>query len=110
MMVMRDIELYAPKKGMQITPLENKDGYLLESKDFYFTVKHNDKPKGYLLLIKEKDNSDYEKNILCKTQKGVIAEIEKILGDAVKENSEFKDLMHKIADENDEIFKQLKDK
>lgn len=78
---MRNIELYAPKKGIQITPLENRDGHLLETKDFYFTVKYNNKPKGFLLIIKEKDNSNNEATILCKTQKSVIEEIEKVLGD-----------------------------
>lgn len=76
---MRSIEIYAPKKHMYITPLDNRKGYLIESKKFDFTVKHNDKPKGFLLLIKEKDNTDNEKSILCKTQKAVIEEIEKLL-------------------------------
>lgn len=76
---MRIIEIYAPKKGLYITPLENRDGYLLESKKFDFIVKKNDKPKGFLLITKEKENSGNETSILCKTQKAVTDEIDKIL-------------------------------
>lgn len=76
---MRSIEIYAVKKHMYITPLNNREGYFIESKKFDFIVKYNDKPKGFLLITKEKDNSGNETSILCKTQKAVTDEIDKIL-------------------------------
>ena len=74
---MRSIEIYAVKKHMYITPLDNREGYFIESKKFDFIVKYNDKPKGFLLTVIEKYKSDNETSILFKTQKAVIEKIDK---------------------------------
>lgn len=76
---MRSIEIYAVKKNMYITPLDNREGYFIESKKFDFIVKYNDKPKGFLLTVIEKYKSDNETSILFKTQKAVIEKIDKVL-------------------------------
>lgn len=64
---------------MYITPLDNREGYFIESKKFDFIVKYNDKPKGFLLTVIEKYKSDNETSILFKTQKAVIEKIDKVL-------------------------------
>lgn len=76
---MRSIEIYAVKKHMYITPLDNREGYFIESKKFDFIVKYNEKPKGFLLTVREKYKSDNETSILFKTQKAVIEKIDKVL-------------------------------
>lgn len=76
---MRSIEIYAVKNHMYITPLDNREGYFIESKKFDFIVKYNDKPKGFLLTVIEKYKSDNETSILFKTQKAVIEKIDKVL-------------------------------